>query len=431
MSDDFSSEIRRAVDAAEPIDPTAIVARGRRRARVRRGGFAVATLLIAGIAVVARPGGHPGSIHTVDQPEPTTAPIVLSSTTTSTSATVTSVPAASGPVPQYEAFISPAVAWVASVDPRVALARTTDGGAHWTDATPRDVKGSVIGLFALDARHAWLATQGSGCIPVVLRTVDGGVHWQSSAGFRSGSCDVQYFSFVNSTDGWVEDTEGGALGSEAATVLRTTDGGAHWLRMSYSGSVDQTSPGTPGAFDTGCDKLGLTFASSTRGFAAMACAGGVPALWSTNDAGRTWNLVHVPTPNGFPADSGYEMAPPKFFGDFGAAVVNGPVTFGAFLEVTHDRGVTWSAVSLPARGFAASVVDATHWWAATRTEVLTSRDGGAHWARVAAPGGGPIDQLYAVSVSTAWAITDTGSVRGIERTVDGGLTWSAVRIALS
>ena len=129
------------------------------------------------------------------------------------------------------------------------IKRTLDAGAHWRDVTPAKVDAGafVSGLFALDDRHAWMATapgtpRGS-CRATIFRTVDGGATWQRSTPPVLG-CDSQHFTFVDSVDGWDEDSRGAAAGSEEDSVLRTNDGGASWQLMSYTGSLDARQPPT-------------------------------------------------------------------------------------------------------------------------------------------------------------------------------------------
>jgi hypothetical protein len=293
---------------------------------------------------------------------------------------------------------------------------TVDGGVTWGEVTPAMRRASITGLFALDARHAWVGTSGP-CS--ARRTVDGGRHWMTFA-FPVNGCDSQHFAFINPTEGWDEVSQGAAAGSEGVWIFRTLDGGAHWVLMSYTGSLDGVTSGTRGALDKGCDKTGLTFTSPTVGFATFACEGDATLYSRTDDSGRSWQTIDVPRPPAVGTGTGFEMSPPTFTGAFGTMVAIGR---RAWLYLTHDGGLTWSAVTLPSATSTAAVLNDTHWWASIGSDVIITTDSGAHWTRYRTKLPNEIDELVATSDTTAWALDGLGTAPEIARTDDGGATW--------
>lgn len=103
------------------------------------------------------------------------------------------------------------------------FARTIDGGRSWeTISMPSD--GHLLQPQFITADEGWLRV-GHGHNGTVLHTVDGGRTWKPQAtGMRSywGPVDMQ---FIDRAAGWLLVD----MGSDGSQLLRTTDGGEHWV----------------------------------------------------------------------------------------------------------------------------------------------------------------------------------------------------------
>jgi photosystem II stability/assembly factor-like uncharacterized protein len=103
--------------------------------------------------------------------------------------------------------------------PGSQLQATSDGGKNWSAVAPSDLKLSVEALWFADAQYGWAVGSGQGR-GAIAKTDDGARHWRdqySDARNRLHSIAFQ----PDAVDGW-------AAGENGA-VLRTADGGAHWL----------------------------------------------------------------------------------------------------------------------------------------------------------------------------------------------------------
>ena len=72
---------------------------------------------------------------------------------------------------------------------------------------------------------------------------------------------------------------------DSVTIYRSTDGGRRWHLESRSPML--RAPGTAGGLPAACDKF-VSFSTPSEGWAAGACAVGMPPLCESTDAGRTW-----------------------------------------------------------------------------------------------------------------------------------------------
>jgi photosystem II stability/assembly factor-like uncharacterized protein len=109
---------------------------------------------------------------------------------------------------------------------RTYIYTTVDGGDHWSGPQPLALSGPTTflrALTAVDAGH-WFVLSDSG----LARTTDGGKHWTTIGGWQSNE-RVSDFEFENAEIGWAEVVAAGAQPTLA--IYRTTDGGAHWTRF--------------------------------------------------------------------------------------------------------------------------------------------------------------------------------------------------------
>jgi photosystem II stability/assembly factor-like uncharacterized protein len=173
---------------------------------------------------------------------------------------------------------------------------------------------------------------------------------------------------LNKQTAWVS---GVTYASGTVYLFRTDDGGHTWTPVTLE------LPAGAGNFELDIDKDQMQFVSATDGFLAVRMSGEETqtAVYITNDAGKTWTLTPTLIPNAGASD---------FLSAQEAIIYNGEQFYA-----THDAARTWSTVS-PNIVFGDSFAD-----------------------------------MDFVSPNTGWVVTvDPASHRSLNRTNDGGVTWS-------
>jgi len=217
------------------------------------------------------------------------------------------------------------------------------------------------------------------------------------------------------------------------TVVRTTDGGAHWAVVS------------PDA--TGLDFRDIEALDADTAFVLSIGPGDTSRIYKTTDGGRTWALQFTnPDPKAF-----YDAIA---FWDARSGLAVGDPVDGKFTVVrTIDGGRTWTRVppanvpdALPGDGaFAASgtcltVSGSSHAWfgtgGAARARVFRSTDKGLTWAVADTPvaAGNASSGIFSLAFSDALhGLAVGGDYRkelesgdNLARTSDGGRTWALV-----
>lgn len=315
------------------------------------------------------------------------------------------------------------------------IVRTTDGGVHWKNVTPRyppaPAQPGVVTDF-LTASSAWVAVSGADVTTtVIFRTSDAGQTWQETSIQTSLAAQI---TFVTSRDGWILSKHAVSENAETVEIFRTTDGGNTWVRVSSAFASSNDTP-SPGHLPFSGSKSGLSFLNATTGWVT----GRVPVdgnilLYRTRDAGLTWDPQSLQLSPG-EASSQLALMPPQFFGTAEGIL---PVSFdmgnGANLDlyVTHDGGTTWKRASpLTAAVTTVDFIDVSHGWASDGTLLYVTSDGGQHWTRLS-PGGSfqHVIQLDFVSRDSGWAIV-APKTPALLKTVDGGHTWAVLSYTIS
>ena len=159
-------------------------------------------------------------------------------------------------------FVGSSDGWVVGSN---RILHTADGGRHWvTQYLTSDAAGLATVDFT-DASHGWVVGA-----TTILATTDGGAHWRA----LPEPCDpVRAVHFFTASDGIA--VAGGGLpylgvpSGSGGVLLGTTDGGAHWHRLS-----------SPRAVQSVC------FTGAQHGWLG---AGG--NIYGTANGGRTWTLA--------------------------------------------------------------------------------------------------------------------------------------------
>ncbi len=249
---------------------------------------------------------------------------------------------------------------------------------------------ALVGVPAAHAQTGWY--QQSSPLPVSLWDVD----------------------LVDAQNGWI-------CGS-AGTILHTTNGGAVWT---------QQSSGTTGSLSA------LSFVDASVGFAC-----GSPGILRTLDGGNTWVNVYVPPPQNAVGWSDVHAFSSEVVWAIGTSSEPN-YHWGAVVAVTQDGGNTWSTHQIycgspndcrtSARAvFSFSAQEAlisgvvyygTHgdWWSV----LWRTTDGGQTFVAEEYPIG--TGKIQFVNPSVGYRV-DAYMVQDIQKTTDGGETWSTIQI---
>ncbi len=314
-----------------------------------------------------------------------------------------------------------------------SVVRTTDGGIHWSDATPRILAAQQIdrrdfrGVGWLSALNAWMSThmktQNSNDpnTPVLFTTNNGGSTWKTTILPDSG-----YIDFINTHNGW--------LLAPTSGVYRSADGGETWTKIGSTKVSGQI--------------FSATFLNLTTGWSVESRNIDRHYHLVTHDGGRTWQPLKLPPPTQVTTPFEFTIGGAhKFLNSLDGIL---PVLFstakdaGVTFYVTRDGGITWAyttPVTLKSYTLgsgrqqpeyrSSSFVDANHGWVTDGDALYVTSDGGRRWATIRpGPPFEPFDQvgeLDFISTKVGWA-TGRGPVTApfLLKTADGGHTWTDV-----
>lgn len=351
--------------------------------------------------------------------------------------------AASAPERLTRIFMkTPTTGWALGATPRGdALLRTTDGGRHWRNVSPKsiwplsparvqansDMDGigdEGIDAYFADGRKGWVALKDLQGWVRVERTRDGGKHWAGTS-FADRTGVQLLLSFQNARRGCLLTISDMASGSTRKALYRTRNGGRTWTA-------------TTGALPNHIDPAGVRFRSRSEGWLAAGYHGSdeMP-FYHTRDGGRRWRLQEMKTPTAHDFRYGVFDAP-RFFGRVNKVgvlpvrFVEGPQDETAFY-VTRDGGATWQLRCAPALE-AYAIVTARHWLGLDRsgTRLYITSSSGHSWNRrrlVQRVGGlGHDTSLEFVTTRTGWALIDGYRVGAstLLQTRDGGRHWRTI-----
>ena len=376
------------------------------------------------------------------KPSPSASAIV--SPSASASPSVTPTPEVTGLYPLLPPstfkMINASAGWAAgSTTDRIL--RTTDGGSHWNDVTPRGARLGTWTTFFLDADNAWLASSLQPGSPTndfsveIYRTLDGGRNWSQVGMSVAGWGFPGAIDFVDRQHGWLLMKQDGTLqtpGADMMAVYGTADGGASWNKRS-----ETDTSGIAGHLPQACSKTQLVFLNATTGWIQGGCgAGGGYFLYVTRDGGRKWVAVALRVPQlGTPTcDCSIESL--RFWDkQHGALVLNDAYQDARgyaqnFLYTTTDGGRSWQlGPLLPGNAFSVFFLDATHGWTldAKANTILFSGDGGQHWSiagTIPSNSNGVVRDFQFVTAQVGWVLGADSRGLPILKTVDGGQTWT-------
>lgn len=223
------------------------------------------------------------------------------------------------------------------------------------------------------------------------------------------------------------------VSGSGSTVLRTTDGGATWQKLSVT-------------TDT-LDFRDIDAIDAQTAYVLSIGEGPASRIYKTTDAGTTWTLQ-------FRNDDPKAFLDAMSFWDSDHGIVFGDSIDGQFYVMTTENGGrVWSRVpagALPRAldnegAFAASgtniaVIGKTHAWigtgAGTRARVLRTSDRGRSWLVADTPlAAGPSAGIFSIAFRDAKHGVVVGgdykkeqeAVDNLAVTSDGGITWTLVK----
>jgi len=244
----------------------------------------------------------------------------------------------------------------------------------------------------------------------LFRSTDRGDTWTERS-LPQPSIPNGRIAFVSAQDGWLLASGSPATGcsGQAVSLWRTGDGAASWTR------VDQTG------IAAGQCKDSIAFKDALRGYVGAWDPNTQPQVYRTTDGGKTWSTSTLSNP---PAQR------PEAFGDFGEVILTDAESANSryFAFRSTDRGATWSSVTAgPIQAIPIVFVTATRWlqiFLPDQSQETT--DGGATWHAFTTS----YSQAAPVAPQIVFGDANTGyaSVRGsIQRTIDGGARWTAIK----
>ncbi len=311
----------------------------------------------------------------------------------------------------------------------IALLTPIQGRAATVHRAPASAP-SLTAVDFVDTQHGWVAGTS------IFATSDGGRSWRRQ---YMGSATIDGFAFADRTHGWAW----GAGNGGPSALLRTTDGGAHWLpiRASIAGRGTTTSQ-ILHSLQFLTPQVGYAIAGVYRVYVP----GSATTLVHTTDGGTTWHAIRTPL-----------AVASACFADSAHGWVIAPQ--GDTVLRTGNGGRTWtrslSAGSAFQYGGQIACAGPANVWALLYGGVGMNQesyalyhtaDAGAHWRAVVASstaGGGPAPGntagaargapgygalLDAVDASTAYLVGGCPPCGGLGTTYlgsthDGGHTW--------
>jgi photosystem II stability/assembly factor-like uncharacterized protein len=294
--------------------------------------------------------------------------------------------------------VSPAVVWASGTGG--TYMRTQDGGATWhAAAVPGAGDLDFRGVYALDAKTAWLMSSGPGAKSRIYKTADGGAHW------RPLYTNPDAVGFFDAIAFW--DTRSGVVLGDPVdgqfVILTTGDGGQIWQRSKLPPAL-----ANEGAFAASNSCLRL------RGTREIWFGTGGPSgarVFHSSDGGARWDVAGTPLRHDgagagiFSLVFGEKLRGVAVGGDYGK-----PADNSGNVAITAD-GHTWAQpAGAHPNGYRSAVVclAARKVWIAVGTSGSDiSIDGGNSWK---AFDRGAYHAIGAAGRDAVWAVGPDGRI---------------------
>ncbi|GHO46553.1 hypothetical protein KSX_47160 [Ktedonospora formicarum] len=262
----------------------------------------------------------------------------------------------------------------------------------------------------------------------VLKTTDGGQHWMSMTSQNAPSYAQAKGTFIDMNNAWIVSAQ---QTENKVTIQHTTDGGQTWQAT----SLNVSDP-------AGVDMLHLI---STDGWLEVTASPGAGSqgayIFRTNDGGQTWKQISQSGSDGGIGNGGFKSGISFMNAKTGFATTRSttgqPSDPGLYR--TSDSGANWEKRSLtPPTGLTVEQMGTTPPVFFGNTGILPvyivdskgqqrfvlyrSTDSGANWTSMKV-GDFEGDSVYVLDPTHAW-VSDNNSGK-LYYTSDGGTTWTA------
>jgi len=295
--------------------------------------------------------------------------------------------------------VSATVAW-ASGNNGVCL-KTTDGGANWQGATVSGAEAlDFRDVDAFDADTAYLLSIGEGERSRIYKTTDGGKRWQLQFTNRNPKAFFDAMAFWDADRGVaVSDSVDGRF-----VIIKTTDGGANWKEI----PTEKLPPALAGEGAFAASGTCVTTQGKNNVWIGTTAA----RVLRSTDGGDTWQVATTPIQSGQPSAGIFSIA---FKDARNGVVVGGDYKKEGEardnVATTSDGGRTWNLVKGPLPGGFRSAVAYTlgdSMLVATGPSGSDySLDGGASWAPI---GGAGYHAISFARSGAGWAVGEGGRI---------------------
>ncbi len=281
------------------------------------------------------------------------------------------------------------IVWAAGAGGKVLL--TTNGGIAWANVGGGNI--GTMDLYNIAATSATTAlTTGTPTSPAtsfIFRTTNGGTSWdtvyQQPGGFINA---IHMFDANNGI------AQGDPVGGKW-TIVRTTNGGAAWLRDTVNAPVQVA--GEAGS-NNGLAALGSTHLWFTSNSLP-------PKVYRSTNGGTTWASGNLPSAATFTAGLAFLNTQNGIAGGNNGNAAR-----------STDGGATWGAVTVGTAGAIYGMAGAgtLDFWATRGTTIQTSHNLGATWSQdFSDAAAGTFEHVSFVtsgSIANGWAVTSTGKI---------------------
>jgi photosystem II stability/assembly factor-like uncharacterized protein len=211
-----------------------------------------------------------------------------------------------------------------------------------SQATPSPTTGTtqpvvpLTGIRMLDTQIGWALTASS-----ILKTTDGGAHWQDVTPANAGMNQYAKGDFFNGQYAWIAVPPPQQIEGSGITILHTTNGGSSWQSAKINDPLVSIID-VPHFLNA---QQGWLEASSTPG------AGHAGSdIWHSTDGGQTWAKIASNGGGGSGLTLGYVTG--ISFQNTLTGIATGNLGAGGdnslpSISMTHDGGKTWKLQSLP------------------------------------------------------------------------------------
>jgi photosystem II stability/assembly factor-like uncharacterized protein len=276
--------------------------------------------------------------------------------------------------------------------------QTIDGGNTWhAEQVPGAEKLDFRAVWAFDGSTAFLLSIGTGDQSRIYKTSDAGAHWKLVFTNPDAKGFFDGIAFWDRTHGIVA----GDPVDGRTTIFTTADAGDTWQRQSSPEAI-----GAEGAFAASNTSLALSGAHDVWLGTTAA------RVLHSSDNGRTWTAAATPIRHD---GSGAGVFSVAFRDPMHGIAVGGDYTKAGEsrdnIAVTKDGGKTWTApTGKPPAGFrsaVAYVLDAKLWVATGIAGSDVSSDDGATWKQFDSTG---YNAVAFLSSAAGWAVGPRGRI---------------------